>query len=94
MDGRALVLNNGGMGTRFQVERLSDEFGQYSLVLKCSACGYERVTSPQLLGRLCGWDARLEEVAKRLRCSKCGQKKCSARAVPLTKPRGYRALPS
>jgi hypothetical protein len=57
----------------FRVEKLSDEFGQYPLILTCSACHYERVTTPQTLGRLCGWDARLEDVAKRLRCSKCGK---------------------
>jgi hypothetical protein len=42
----------------FRVEKLSDEFGQYTLILTCSACHYERVTTPQTLGRLCGWDAR------------------------------------
>jgi hypothetical protein len=77
----------------FHVEKLSDEFGQYTLILTCSACGYERVTAPKILGRLCGWDARLEDVAKRLRCSKCGKKKCTARAVPAQKPRGYSSLP-
>ena len=77
----------------FHVEKLSDEFGKYTLILTCSACHYERVTTPQTLGRLCGWDARLEDVAKRLRCSKCGKKKCTAWAVPLRKPRGYTSLP-
>ena len=69
------------------VEKLSDEFGQYTLILTCLACGYERVTSPRLLGRICGWDARLEEVARRLRCSKCGMRRCRARAVLARKPR-------
>jgi hypothetical protein len=45
------------------------------------------------LGRLCGWDARLADVAKRMRCSKCGKKRCSLRAFPPKKPRGYTALP-
>jgi rRNA maturation protein Nop10 len=26
----------------FHIEKLSDEFGQYTLALKCSACGHER----------------------------------------------------
>jgi hypothetical protein len=34
------------------------------------------------------WDARLEAVAKRMRCSKCGKKQCAARAVLAKKPRG------
>jgi hypothetical protein len=41
----------------FQIEKLSDEFGQYTLVLKCSECGHERKAEPHTLGRLCGWDA-------------------------------------
>ena len=70
----------------FHVDKLSDEFGQYTLILTCAACGYERVTTPKILGRMCGWDARLVDVARRLRCSKCGKKQCTARAVPAQKP--------
>lgn len=72
----------------FKVIRLSDEFGQYLLYLKCSACAHERQTYPNLLAHLCGWDATLEDVEKRLRCSKCGKKCCHMRAIPLQKPRG------
>jgi hypothetical protein len=72
----------------FNVIRLSDEFGQYLLCLKCSACAHERQTYPKLLAHLCGWDATLPMVEKRLRCSKCGKKACRIRAVPLQKPRG------
>ena len=81
------------MPSGFHIDKLSDEFGQYTLVLKCSACGHERATEPHTLGRLCGWDARLEDVAKRLRCSKCGMKKCALRVFPPQKPRGYTSLP-
>jgi len=76
------------MARGFYIEKLSDEFGQYMLVLKCAACGHERSAEPKTLGRLCGWDAKLEEVAKRMRCSKCGKKQCAARAVRAQKPRG------
>jgi hypothetical protein len=72
----------------FNVTRLSDEFGQYLLYLKCSACAHERQTYPNLLAHLCGWDAPLRSVEHRLRCSKCGKKRCQIRAVPLQKPRG------
>jgi hypothetical protein len=78
----------------FRIERLSDEFGQYTLVLTCGGCRYERTTDPRALGRICGWDARIEDVARRMRCSKCGKKLCKVRAVPPRKPRGYRSLPS
>jgi hypothetical protein len=81
------------MPPAFRIEKLSDEFGQYTLVMRCGACNYERKADPHLLGRLCGWDARLEEVAKRLRCSKCGRKQCVVRAIPPRKPRGYSSLP-
>jgi hypothetical protein len=81
------------MRREFRIEKLSDEFGQHTLVLKCAACGHERTAEPHTLGRLCGWDARLEDVAKRMRCSKCGKKDCQLRAFPLKKPRGYSSLP-
>jgi DNA-directed RNA polymerase subunit M/transcription elongation factor TFIIS len=81
------------MPTGFQVDKLSDEFGQYTLVLTCGKCGHERTAQPHTLGRLCGWDAKLEEVVRRLRCSKCGAKQCAWRAFPPRKPRGYTSLP-
>jgi hypothetical protein len=78
------------MAHEFHIEKLSDEFGQYTLVLKCASCGHERITQPNTLGRLCGWDAKLVEVEKRMRCSKCSKKCCTLRAVPQRKPRGYK----
>jgi hypothetical protein len=81
------------MAREFQIDKLSDEFGQYTLILKCDQCGHERITQPTTLGRLCGWDAKLIDVAKRMRCSKCDAKQCSLRAVPPRKPRGYQSLP-
>jgi hypothetical protein len=74
-----------------QITKLSDEFGQYTLVLTCGSCLRERRTTPHLLAKLCGWDAKLEDVARRMRCSICGKKQCTARAVPLTAPRGYKS---
>jgi len=63
MDGGDASRNNRGVPPRFHVDKLSDEFGQYTLVLTCAACGHERTAEPHALGRLCGWDARLEAVA-------------------------------
>jgi hypothetical protein len=82
------------MAREFHIDKLSDEFGQYTLILTCDKCGHERSTPPTTLGRLCGWDTKLTEVAKRMRCSKCGTKQCSLRAVPPRKPRGYKSLPN
>jgi hypothetical protein len=77
----------------FRVEKLSDEFGQYLLLLECACCGHKRQANPQTLARVFGWDMTLETVATRLRCSKCGKRQCSARAVPASRPRGYSSLP-
>jgi len=77
----------------FHIEKLNDEFGQYSLEITCGACGHKRAAEPRTLAKICGWDTRLEDVAKRMRCSKCGKKQCSLRAFPLIKPRGYSSLP-
>ena len=81
------------MSFNFHIEKLSDEFGQYTLVLKCAEFGHERKAEPLTLSRLCGWDARLEDVANRMRCSKCGKKRCKLKVFPPKKPRGYTALP-
>jgi DNA-directed RNA polymerase subunit RPC12/RpoP len=82
------------MGREFHIDKLSDEFGQYLLIIKCDACGHERSSDPHTLGRLCGWDAKLADVARRMRCSKCGKKNSTLRAIPLTRPRGYKSLPN
>ncbi len=82
------------MPSEFRIDRLSDEFGQYNLLLRCRSCGHERTAVPKALGRLCGWDSKISDIAKRLRCSKCGKKQCDLRAMPPRKPRGYSALPN
>jgi ribosomal protein S27E len=71
-----------------QVVRLSDEFGQYQLRLKCRSCGHERVAFPNTFANLYGWDAKLEDLVARLRCSKCGRRNCVAHVMALQKPRG------
>jgi DNA-directed RNA polymerase subunit RPC12/RpoP len=75
----------------FKVENLSDEFGQYDPILKCEACGHERRIVPKSLANVCGWDAKLEDVMRRLRCSKCGERRCTARPLPQVAPRGYKS---
>ena len=77
----------------FRVEKLSDEFGQYLLLLECGSCGHKRQANPQTLARMFGWDTTLEIVAKRLRCSKCGKRNGTARTVAAQKPRAYSSLP-
>ena len=72
-----------------KVEKLSDEFGQYLIYLRCE-CGHIRQCHPRTFAAISGWNAKLDDVVRRLRCSKCNRKNCIARCVELTKPRGYR----
>jgi hypothetical protein len=72
------------------ITKLSDEFGQYVIYLRCE-CGHIRRCSPHTLAAFAGWDSTLDDVVRQLRCSKCGKKKCSARAVTMTPPRGYKS---
>ena len=63
-----------------KIIKLSDEFGQYLIYLRCE-CGHIRRCSPHTLAAFAGWDADLEKVVRRLRCSKCNQRKCKVRTV-------------
>ena len=69
------------------IVKLSDNFGQYVLKLKC-ACGHTRSAQPKTLAALAGWDALLDAVVKRMRCSRCGKRKCIAAVRPETKRDG------
>jgi hypothetical protein len=69
------------------VIRLSDHFGQYVLVLQCE-CGHARTAQPQTLAAIAGWDALMADVVKRLRCSQCGRRRCSATVRHETKRDG------
>ncbi len=62
----------------FHVERLSDEFGQYVLTLKC-ACGHERRTTPQTLSKLCGWEAATRRMSQSVCDARCA---ASGNAAP------------
>jgi hypothetical protein len=70
------------------VVKLSDHFGQYVLTLTCTSCGHSRSAQPKTLAHLAGWDAPLADVVERLRCSKCGKRKCTASVRPETKRDG------
>lgn len=61
-----------------QVVRLSDHFGQYVVHLRC-ACGHTRECYAKTLAGFVGWDAKLADIVRRLRCSQCGKRSCTAR---------------
>jgi hypothetical protein len=69
------------------VVKLADHFGQYVITITCS-CGHTRNARPQTFAALAGWDALLVDVIKRLRCSRCGERKCTAAVRPETKRDG------
>jgi hypothetical protein len=73
-----------------QITKLSDEFGQYQILLTCE-CGHTRKCNPQTLARIAGWDVKLDDLLKRLRCSKCGEKKCTAKVMCEIAPRKYKS---
>jgi hypothetical protein len=75
------------MPRNLHIEKLSDEFGQFQILLTCK-CGHTRRVYPQTLAAIAGWDARLVDVVKRMRCTKCSSRKCEAKPVPLIAPRG------
>ena len=72
------------------IKKLSDAFGQYEIVLKCE-CGHIRQCHPHTLAAFAGWEALLDDVVKRMRCTKCGKRKCTARTIKDTAPRGYKS---
>ena len=56
-----------------KIEKLSDNFGQFVITLRCE-CGHARNANPKTLAGIAGWDAKLADVVKRARCSKCGRR--------------------
>jgi hypothetical protein len=69
------------------IDKLSDEFGQYEILLTCK-CGHTRRVFPRTLAAIAGWDARFVDVVKRLRCSKSGKRECEAKVHPIVARRG------
>jgi hypothetical protein len=66
-------------------DKLSHNVGQYIITLSCT-CGHRHRASPRTLAAIAGWDARLEDVLKRMRCSQCGKRgACRASVVHETK---------
>lgn len=87
MDACSLRSRQSSPRPMLTVVRLSDHFGQYVLTLKCE-CGHTRTAQPQTLAALAGFDALLADVVKRLRCSQCGRRRCSATVRPENKRDG------
>ena len=74
------------------IRKLDDCFGQFLVRVSCS-CGFKREVEPEALARLVGWEATLEALAPRLRCSHCGKKAAEVVAVATPRPRGVPTNP-
>ena len=68
-------------GSVNRISVLSDEFGQFIVVIRCGRCGHERRCEPEVLARLLGWSAELKAVAQRMRCSACNHKQVTVEGV-------------
>jgi hypothetical protein len=68
--------------------RLGDELGDYVLTIACRQCRHARAAEPRTLANIVGWEVALADLAKRLRCTKCGAKDCELTANRRPRPRG------
>jgi hypothetical protein len=73
------------------IKKLDDCFGQFLVRVNCP-CGTSRHIEPEALARLVGWNATLEQLAQRMRCSQCGKKAAEVVAVARPRPRGCRRI--
>ncbi len=69
------------------MKKLDDCFGQFLVRVVCE-CGAVREIEPEALARLVGWKMMLKDLARRMRCSKCGKKAAEVVAVARPRPRG------
>jgi ribosomal protein L44E len=75
------------------LKKLCDHFGDYTLVIVCSKCGYRRFSDPHTLARTVGWDTPVEKFALRLKCTRCGANNPLLSGEASTRPRGVPKSP-
>lgn len=76
------------------IRHLNDYFGDYVLGVTCRKCGHVREISPHALARIFGWEAEIQKIAHRFRCSKCHAKTVDVQAGFNRKPRRWNKNPS
>ncbi len=64
-----------------KVQRLGDYEGMFVLSVSCTTCKHERPIAADVLARLAGRDARVADVVRRLRCSKCGERQVDVQVI-------------
>jgi hypothetical protein len=74
------------------IRKLGDCFGDFlvRVICICESC---REIQPQTLAGLVGRKVKLQELAPRMRCSKCGKKAAEVVAVPRPRPGGIPTNP-
>jgi hypothetical protein len=70
------------------IQRLSDEGGRSWVVDVRCRCGRAGWLEPQRLAQRVGWNATLDSLRQRLRCTACGEKGLTIIAIPAPRPRG------
>jgi hypothetical protein len=87
MDGCTRGQHHASVRVLTHITKLDDCFGQFLVRVICD-CGACREIEPEALARLVGWTITLQELALRMRCSKCGRKAAELVAVARPRPRG------
>jgi hypothetical protein len=87
MDAFATRAHHAPVRVLTHIKRLDDCFGDFLVRVICE-CGACREMPPQALARLVGWKITLNELALRMRCSRCGKKAAEVVAVARPRPRG------
>ena len=70
------------------VTKLSDRFGDYTLIMTCRRCKHARHSDPHAIAKILGWETPLTVVATRLRCSNCHAKDVEITTELSPRPRG------
>ena len=73
--------------SRPPIEKLSDQFGEYVLTVKCRRYQHTRTTDPHVLAKILGLNVSLTSLAQRLRCSECHAKDCVLSTSHRPRPR-------
>jgi cysteine sulfinate desulfinase/cysteine desulfurase-like protein len=58
----------------------------YRLHAYCSACEHDAILSPLRLSQSVGWEIRIDDLRKKLRCSKCGSREAMMSVVQSSLP--------
>jgi len=69
------------------IKKLDDDFAMFIVNIDCK-CGHSRCVKPDVLAKFVGWKCTLDELSKKLRCSKCQAKEPEVFATPEPRPRG------